>query len=168
MEYSCSHFAFDQYNPYPRQPSVCSSERAFGMKDSQGVRLWFVASLIYALVCTSLGLRQAFAAEYVVQDDARQHVTWLLRLTDPGLFPRDLIADYFLSLLPAGYRGLYRFFGALGIDSLLASKIIPAFLAVTSAAYCFGFCRRIAQLPSAAFFSTVILTQCLWMNKDVA
>src|SRR6266481_8646099 len=109
MEYPWSQFAFDRHRPYTCQLSAHEGA-SFGMNESKKVRLWFVASLIYALACAGLGLRQAFAAEYVVQDDARQHVTWLLRLTDPGLFPRDLIADYFLSLLPAGYRALYRFF----------------------------------------------------------
>jgi hypothetical protein len=29
-------------------------------------------------------------------------------------------------------------------------------------------CRRMMRAPSAAFFATVILMQCLWMNKDLA
>ena len=129
---------------------------------------WFVAAMAYAVFCSLLALQQSFSAPFVVQDDARQHVTWFLRFTDPGLFPNDLLADYFQSLAPAGYRALYRLLAWLHLDAITASKLLPGVLAVISGAYCFGLCRQMARAPQAAFFATVILMQSLWMNKDLS
>ncbi|MBD0311321.1 MAG: hypothetical protein ICV80_25530, partial [Microcoleus sp. T1-bin1] len=40
---------------------------------------WLALSLTFATVYGFLGLKQAFSAEYMVQDDARQHVFWMMR-----------------------------------------------------------------------------------------
>ncbi|MGL5833728.1 MAG: hypothetical protein ACRC1Z_10940, partial [Waterburya sp.] len=48
-----------------------------------------------------------FNQEYIVQDDARQHVVWLQRFVDADLFPDDLIANYFSRLAPMGFKYLY-------------------------------------------------------------
>ena len=58
-------------------------------------RVWFALSILYAVVCATLALRQAFAGEYVLADDVRQHVFWMFRFIDPKFFPNDPIADYF-------------------------------------------------------------------------
>ena len=89
------------------------------------VLFWFTLSLIFAAGYAILALRQAFASEYVVQDDARQHIFWMLRFIDPNLFPDNLIADYFQSVAPAGYSNLYRVFAILGINPLLLNKLLP-------------------------------------------
>ena len=41
---------------------------------------WFSLSMTVSATYAILGLQQAFAGEYIVQDDARQHVFWMLRL----------------------------------------------------------------------------------------
>lgn len=64
------------------------------------MRFWFSLSLTFSAIYSILGLREAFSSEYVVQDDARQHVFWMLRFLDPELFPQDLIANYFQSVAP--------------------------------------------------------------------
>ena len=69
-------------------------------------RLWNLSlsiSLGFAVFCCYLALREGFSSQWVVQDDARQHVFWMLRYLDPQLFPDDLIADYFQSVAPVGY-----------------------------------------------------------------
>ncbi len=70
---------------------------------------WLTLSLTLAAVYAILGIKQAFSAEYMVQDDARQHVFWMMRFVDPELFPNDFIANYFQSVAPAGYSTLYKF-----------------------------------------------------------
>jgi len=62
-------------------------------KSRSRVIFWFSLSLTFAAIYGILGLQEAFSSEYVVQDDARQHVFWMQRFFDPGLFPKDLIAD---------------------------------------------------------------------------
>lgn len=86
---------------------------------------WFSLSLTFAAMYGLLGLRQAFSGEYVVQDDARQHIFWMRRFLDPALFPNDLIADYFQSVVPWGYSTFYRLFAAVGIDPCFSVNACP-------------------------------------------
>jgi hypothetical protein len=129
--------------------------------------LWFSASMFYAFVCAALALRQAFAGQYVLADDVRQHVFWMFRFVDPGLFPNDPIADYFQSIAPPGFSALYRLLAACGIDPLLASKLIPLVLGLLTAAYFFRAAFRLLRSAPTASLATVFLCQCLWLSSDL-
>lgn len=59
---------------------------------------WFSLSLTFAAIYGCMALQQAFSSEYVVQDDARQHVFWMQRFLEPELLPNDFIANYFQSV----------------------------------------------------------------------
>ena len=128
---------------------------------------WLGISLIFALFYSLLGLQEGFSSEYVVQDDARLHVVWMLRFVDPELFPNDLIADYFQSVAPGGYSLLYRL-AAVGINPLLFNKLLPPFFGLITSGYCFALCLQIFPVPAAAFLSTLLLNQNLWMKDDLA
>ncbi len=130
-------------------------------------RGWGAFSLLYAAGCASLALRQAFAAKYVLADDVRQHVFWMFRFVDPGLFPNDPIADYFQSIAPPGFVALYRFFARLGIDPLVASKLIPFGLGLLTAGFLFGAGMRILRSPATAALAAIFLCQCLWLSTDL-
>ena len=130
--------------------------------------IWLGISLIFALFYSFLGLREGFSSEYVVQDDARLHVVWMLRFVDPELFPNDLIADYFQSVAPEGYTLLYRLAATVGINLLLFNKLLPLFLGLITSGYCFALCLQIFPVPAAAFLSTLLLNQNLWMKDDLA
>lgn len=67
------------------------------------VNFWLSLSFAFAIIYGLIALQKAFSNEYVIQDDARQHVFWMRRFIDPDLFPNDLIADYFQSVAPWGY-----------------------------------------------------------------
>ena len=131
------------------------------------VFFWFSLSIIFAAAYAILGLREAFSSEYVVQDDARQHVFWMLRFIDPNLFPNDLIADYFQSVAPAGYSNLYRGFAFLGVNPLILNKLLPSVLGLIASCYCFAFCLQILPLPITAFLATLMLNQNIWMKDDL-
>lgn len=122
---------------------------------------------MFALAYSILVLRQAFSAEFVVQDDARQHVFWMQRFVDSALFPQDWIADYFQSVAPAGYTWLYRIAAWLGINPLLMSKLLPPVLGLISTVLCFGIVLEMFPVPIAAFVSSLLLNQMLWMNDDL-
>ncbi len=89
------------------------------------------------------------------------------RFLEPDLFPQDIIADYFQSVAPYGYIGLYRLMATLGIDPLLFNKILPLFLALMTTAYCFGVCMAIFPVPAAGFIATVFINQKLWITPEV-
>lgn len=129
---------------------------------------WFVLSLTFSLFYSFLALQQAFSSEYVVQDDARQHVFWMMRFIDPELFPNDLIADYFQSVAPIGYQTIYRGAIALGINPFIFNKILPVFIASITTIYCFALALEIIPIPGTAFICTLVFNQNIWMKDDIA
>ncbi|MEG4089859.1 hypothetical protein [Microcoleus sp. Pol12B4] len=129
---------------------------------------WLTLSLTFAALYGFLGLKQAFSAEYMVQDDARQHVFWMMRFVDPELFPNDFIANYFQSVAPAGYSTLYKLAATVGIHPLFFHKILPLFLALISTYYCFGLCLEMLPVPMTGFIASLLLNQHMWMTDDLA
>ena len=99
---------------------------------------WALAlSLAVAIGCALPALFQAFSGPYVVQDDARQHVFWMQRWLHPDRFPNDLMADYFQSVAPWGYQGLYRLGSILGLDPMVFNKLLPIGLGTLTTFLCF-------------------------------
>ncbi|MEG4800238.1 hypothetical protein QUB63_04070 [Microcoleus sp. ARI1-B5] len=129
---------------------------------------WLTLSLTFAAVYAILGMKQAFSGEYIVQDDARQHVFWMMRFVDRQLFPNDFIANYFQSVAPAGYSTLYKLAATIGIHPLLFHKILPLFLGLISTYYCFGLCLEMLPVPMTGFIASLLLNQHMWMTDDLA
>lgn len=129
---------------------------------------WFICSLFVAAYYAGCGLAQAFASDYIAQDDAREYVFWMQRFIDPELFPNDLTAEYFQSITPLGYASLFRLMAGLGITPLVFSKILPICLAIPTTIYSFLLSLRLFPLPFTAFISTLILNQSLWFSTDLA
>ena len=136
-------------------------------KSSPQRLFWLTLSLTFAVIYSIPALQKAFSSEYVVQDDARQHVFWMGRFLDAGLFPNDLIADYFQSVAPAGYTALYQLMAAAGIEPLLLSKLLPLVLGLITTAYCFGICLQLLPVPLAGFIGALLLNQNLWMQDGL-
>ena len=128
---------------------------------------WLTLSLTFTTIYSLLALKEAFSGEYIVQDDARQHVFWMRRFLDPELFPNDLIADYFQSVAPWGYQTFYWLFSQVGIDPIFLNKLLPLGLSLVTAAYCFGICFQILPIPFAGFIASVLLSQNLWLQNDI-
>ena len=131
------------------------------------IQIWLGFSLLICLIFGLQSLTAAFDGAYVVQDDARQHVFWMQRYRDPTLFPDDLIADYFQSVAPSGYKAVYLLGTSIGIDPLLISKLLPLFLGLVTTYYYFGISWQIFPVPASAFLSSVLLNQALWMEDDL-
>jgi hypothetical protein len=129
---------------------------------------WLTLSLTFAAIYAVLGMKQAFSGEYIVQDDARQHIFWMMRFVDAELFPKDFIANYFQSVAPAGYSILYKLAATIGIHPLFFHKILPLFLGLISTYYCFGICLEMLPVPMTGFIASLLLNQHMWMTDDLA
>ncbi|MEL7038447.1 MAG: hypothetical protein AAFO04_22955 [Cyanobacteria bacterium J06592_8] len=140
-----------------------SSEKRQG----SSTKVWLSLSLIFATIYSLLAVQEAFSGEYVIQDDARQHIFWMQRFLDPELFPNDLIADYFQSVAPGGYRSLYWLFSQLGLNPIFLSKMIPWGLDLITTFYCFGVTLELLPIPLAGFISSILLNQQLWLIDDL-
>ncbi|MEO0408217.1 MAG: hypothetical protein AAF289_12775 [Cyanobacteria bacterium P01_A01_bin.135] len=136
-------------NPSRRLRSVC-------------LGLSFVAPLVYGL----LALHQGWG-EWVVQDDARQYLFWMARFTDPNAFPNDPIANYFQSVTPLGYTGLYRMGAAVGLAPFTFNKLLPIVLALVTTGYVFEIALTLLPVPFTGFVATLLLNQTLWMKDDL-
>ena len=128
---------------------------------------WLSLSLTFALFYGLMLLQKIFSLEYIIQDDARQHVFWMQRFVDSQLFPNDLIADYFQSVAPLGYSYLYKIINYFGIHPFVFNKISPVILSLVITIYCFLLTFKIVPIPWTAFLATVILNQSLWMKDDI-
>lgn len=134
-----------------------------------------VLALLVAGWCAAGHLRTAFAVEFRVEDDARQHVFWTARYAEPGAFPGDPIADYFEAVSPVGFRLCYRVPAALfGVDGLTWSKILPALLGVGAslatfwwATGCFGLSAGRWTRAGTGLLAVVLLNAALWLKDDV-
>ncbi|MBE9190904.1 hypothetical protein IQ230_11180 [Gloeocapsopsis crepidinum LEGE 06123] len=129
--------------------------------------IWLILSLTFAIFYGVLGLKIAFSSDYVVQDDARQHIFWMRRFLDPQLFPNDLLADYFQSVAPLGYTTLYQIFAMIGIDPMLLNKFLPILLCTITTGFCFSICLQMFPVPFAGFLATLLLNQYLWLRDDL-
>ena len=128
---------------------------------------WFIASIATAILFSLSGLGLAFDSPYTVQDDARQHVFWLQKLNDPALFSNDLIADYFSSVVPNGYKFLYWLANLVGIEPFLFNKILPIILGVATSIFTFLVTLEIIPVLLAGFLASLLLNQNLWMLDDL-
>jgi hypothetical protein len=128
---------------------------------------WLSLSLTFSVIFAWLGLQEAFDGQYVVQDDARQHVFWMQRFLDPQLFPNDLITNYFQAVAPDGYTAVYRVMASLGIQPLVLNKLLPMVLGLITTAYCFGLALEILPVPILGFTASLLLNQNLWMKDDL-
>lgn len=130
-------------------------------------RLWLAGALLFTLLFIGRTMAPALGPGETIQDDARQHVFWMLRFRDPELFRDDLIADYFQSVAPPGYTALYWAL-SLAIDPRLASKILPLVIGLVAAGFTFLLTRRLHPSPAAAFLATVLLSWYVWQYDDLA
>jgi hypothetical protein len=128
---------------------------------------WFLLSCLLPLYYGTISLFNAFSHPYLIQDDARQHIFWMHRFVDPTLFPNDIIADYFQTINPIGYGAFYHLVAQLGIEPLLLAKLVPIALGFMTSIYCFGVVMQLFPVPIAAFLTTVILNQGLWMRDEI-
>ena len=128
---------------------------------------WLTLSLLFSLLYSYLAWQKAFGNEYIIQDDARQHIFWMLRFTDSSLFPNDLIADYFQSVAPAGYKSLYWSINKAGINPILFSKILPSILGLIMTGYCFALALQLLPLPLTGFTASLLFNQNLWLQDGL-
>lgn len=128
---------------------------------------WLIFSLVISFLYIVLTLQPSLGYEYLVQDDARQHVFWMQQFRDGALFPNDLIALYFRSIVPAGYTALYRLVAQIGIDPLALSRWLPIGLGLATAGFCYGICVKILPIPVVGFVASFLLTQNLWTKDDL-
>jgi len=119
-------------------------------------RPWLIAAVVIGALPYLQAMVATFSGPFTIDDDARQYVFWMMRWGDPALFQNDLIADYFASISPPGFRAVYWCAAKLGIDPVLASKILPVLLNALMTVYAFRLGLRLSGgRVQAAFLGAV-------------
>lgn len=129
--------------------------------------VWFGLSMTFALIYSFMGVQEAFSSASVIHDDVRSHVFWMYRFIDPGLFPNDLVTDYFQSVAPYGYTTLYRGAVLLGFDPVVFNKLLPLVLVLITTGFCYWLTLAVFPLPAAGFMATLLLNQTTWNTHDI-
>jgi hypothetical protein len=105
--------------------------------------LWWAlaTAIILFLFYPSLVAHYVLASDPLIfNDDARQQLVAMLRFEDPSLFQNDFVVDYYLDILPIGYRTTFAVANTwLSVDVI--STILPYILLLVTAA-AMGFCAR--------------------------
>jgi len=114
-------------------------------------RPWLFAALLLGSLPYLQALIATLLGPFTIDDDARQLVFWMVRWRDPELFQNDLIADYFASVSPPGFRAAYWLPAQLGLDPVLASKFYPLALNLVMTFYAFRLAWQLTggRLPAA-------------------
>jgi hypothetical protein len=133
----------------------------------RGTNFYLGISLLVTLYYGFCFYYFVFNQEYIVQDDARQHVVWLQKFVDAELFPDDLIANYFSGLAPIGFKYFYFVAVKLGLEPILLAKLLPPVLATITTIYLYLFTLQIFPKPLGGCISSLLINQLLWLNDDL-
>lgn len=128
---------------------------------------WFILSLCIPLYFGLISLYYSFSQAYIVQDDVRHHVVWLQQFVDPDLFPQDIIANYFQTVAPMGYKLFYWFMAQVGLSPIILAKLLPTGLGLITSIYSYKLSLTILPIPLGGFLSTLILNQHLWLSDNL-
>jgi hypothetical protein len=116
------------------------------------------AVLLLAAALSIDGLWRSFASPFVIQDDARHFVVFMRRWLGTGLFEHDVIADYFLSTLPLGFKAVYGAGALIGLDPVVVSKLLPVPLTLALGWFAVRLGRRLTgSAPGALAVGVVVL-----------
>jgi hypothetical protein len=150
-------------------PGLVGAPRAddlAGVEARRGCEVWYALALAAGLLFAIGASAPALRDRYVVNDDVRQHVFWVVRLHDPDLFRDDPIADYYAAQAPPGFVAVY-FVGTLLVDPLTLSKLLPLALTCIASSFAFLFGLRISGRPIAATLGAALLTWSIWQYDDI-
>ncbi len=140
------------------------ARRLFGRQSLLGWGPAFLTASILAWQAWS----HATGDDYRVQDDARQHVFWLLRNVDPELFAGDPIADYFESVAPWLYRAIYQLaWQIFGLAPPTLAVVLPPLLGMVAVGYAVAIGYQLSPLPLVAGLAGLLCAQTLWLEDDL-
>ena len=131
------------------------------LDDERGWRtLLFAATGVTALVYLYLAFFVPGTLTYApltIQDDARQFLTWMARLSDTSAMRGDLLADYWQSVGPWAYRMLFTAANMLGLEPLVFARLLPVPLLFLSVWMAWRIALLLTQRPLAAFAAAALL-----------
>lgn len=124
-------------------------------------RFWLPLTLVLGLVSCTAFIFEASQQPGSIPDDARMFLSWMGRFGDANLLKGDLIADYWSSVSPWFYSGIFRLAWLAGIEPVLFVKIMPAMLYPPMAFFAYRLLRSFRFEPIIAFIATAFMLHIL-------
>lgn len=131
-------------------------------------------NLLFALTGATilLFLKDAFLlpgtlryAPFTMQDDARQFLAWMPRIADPALMRGDHLAEYWQSVAPPLYEGLFRAAAAVGLEPTVFARLLPPALLALGAWAAWRAALQLTGRPAAAFVAAATV-MALLVHED--
>jgi hypothetical protein len=130
-------------------------------------RVWLLIVVMLGTVAGVRALVEAFPDPLTIPDDARQFVFWMSGWRDPEVYHGDFVADYWRSVSPWLFSGVYRVFDLAGIDPVTTSRLLPAILYPLIGTFAYRFARTITDEGSVACLGATVLMIALVIEDDV-
>lgn len=124
-------------------------------------RFWLPLTLLLGFISCAAFLIIAFQHPGSIPDDSQMFLSWMGRFDDPSLLQGDLMANYWASVSPWFYQGIYRLAALAGIKPVVFVKILPALLYPLMAFYTYRLLRSFRIEPIIAFIATAFLLHIL-------
>ena len=135
--------------PFPAQDDAAAWRRWFGIA-VLGMLAMLAANLFLWPWLTGIG-------DVVIQDDARQFLTWTARLNDPEALPGDWMADFWSAVSPAAYRMIYRIGALSGIVPADMARLLPVVLMALAGAGAWRLARAMCPDVRVAFVAAAFV-----------
>ncbi|MDL1969645.1 MAG: hypothetical protein LWW94_01490 [Candidatus Desulfofervidaceae bacterium] len=118
--------------------------------------------LVCAYVVLALGIfsvnyyHQVLSNHYLVNDDDLAQIFYFYNVGHKSFSEVTPIARYYLDLLPLGYKYFYKTVCSLGIDPIYFSKLLTAFLFLTTLFIAFALGYKLANFSGGLFLFTMV------------
>ncbi len=120
---------------------------------TQAIVAVFYIALALGIFITAYD-HQVLSNPYLVNDDDLPQIFYFYKVDHKSFAKITPIAKYYLDLLPLGYKYLYKMAVSLGFDPICFSKLLTAFLFLTTLFTAFVLGYRLANLNGAIFLFT--------------
>lgn len=95
--------------------------------------------------------------KYLINEDARQSVSWAYHYRDKDLFKNDLLTIYPENYQPWGYNFIYYLFSFF-LDPMISTKVLAIFIYTLSTLYIFKIIKHITNNLFGSLAATIYLT----------
>lgn len=122
--------------------------------------LFLAASYLACLSVCIFGIFDRLLDPFAVHNDLTTSIFWMHRLTDPNLFPNDLMAQYSASRVSPAIFAIYRL-GTLVTDPVTLSRFFPFGIILLLTPLTFFIGRRLAG-NAGGLFTSILVTTSTW------
>jgi len=132
-------------------------------KNNKGV--WIFAVVFLAIFITLFCQYPLLKDKYVIQDDVRPNIFWMVKFQDPKLFKNDILSRYSSWVTPIGIKSVYSLTNFF-VDPIIVAKVLCFFLCPIAAIYFFKL-GELAWNSKIGFLSAALFLFVAWYKEFI-